>query len=221
MPWGAAIGAVGSIGSGLIGAWGSQGAAKTQAGYGQQALTALQGYLQPLMAQGGDIVNSSSGVLKSLLTPGPNQTAALSQLPGFKFAQDWGQSAVKNLGSTTGLGGNVLTAGANYATGLAQQGFGGLVGGLQSFLNSGIGLESSAANALSGGTSSALQGIGGAKAAGQLGTANALGGALGGLGSSLGSYSLISRLLNNNNQGGGGGVYGAPSGGYFGGSVEG
>lgn len=195
MPWAAAIGAAGSIGSGLIGAWGANKAAGTQAQYGQQALSQLQSILGPLISQGGGIVNSASPILQKLLTPGADQTATLSQLPGFKFAQDWGQTAVKNLGTTTGLGGNVLTAGANYATGLAQQGFQGLVGNLQSYLNSGIGLESNAANALAGGTTSALQSIGNSQAAGQLGTANALGGALGGVGNSLSQYALLSKLL--------------------------
>jgi hypothetical protein len=206
MPWAAAIGAAGSLGSGLLGAWGSESAAKTQASYGQEALSSLQSYLAPLLAQGRGIVNSAMGPLQSLLTPGPNQNAVLSQLPGFQFAQTWGQNAVKNLGSTTGLGGNVLTAGANYATGLAQQGFSSLVGNLQNFMNSGINLESNTANALGGGTSSILQSIGSAKASGTLGASNAIGGALGGLGSSLGSYSLLSKLLGNQNSASGGGA---------------
>lgn len=213
MPTSAAISAVGSLASSAIGAFGANSAAKTQAGYGQQALTSLQGYLSPLLSQGAGIVGSVLPTLTSLLTPGANQTATLNNLPGFKFAQDWGQTAVKNLATTTGLGGNALTAGANFATGVAQQGFGGLVGMLQNLLGTGTGLESSAANALAGGTSSALQGIGSAKAAGTLGSANALAGGLGSVGSSLGTYSLLSKLLKNNDQsqpeGGGPSIYGS------------
>jgi hypothetical protein len=204
----AAISALGSLGSGLLGAWGSTNAANTQAQFGSQALAQLQSILGPVMAQGRGIVNSALGPLTKLLTPGPGQTAALSQLPGFQFAQTWGQNAVKNLGSTTGLGGNVLTAGANYATGLAQQGFSSLVGNLQNFLNSGLQTETSVGNALAAGTSSALQGIGQAKAAGALGTANALAGAAGGVGSSLGTYGLLSKLVQPQQ----GGTYGSQPG---------
>jgi hypothetical protein len=198
MPIGASISAAGGLGSAALQAFGATSAAGTQAQLGQQALAQLQAILGPVMAQGRSIVNSALGPLTSLLTPGPNQNAALSQLPGFQFAQKWGQNAVSNSASATGLGGNALTAGANYATGLAQQGFGSLVGMLQNFLGSGLQTETGAANALAGGTSSLLTGIGQAKAAGQMGTANALAGGLSSLGSAAQSYSMygpISTLL--------------------------
>src|ERR1700722_7141222 len=189
MPVGAAI-----LGSAGIGAWGANNAANTQAGFGQQALAYLNGTLGPVMAQGKSIVNSALGPLAKLLTPGADQTATLSQLPGFEFAQDWGQKAVANLGSTTGLGGNMLAAGAKYATGVAQQGFGALVGGLQNFLNSGVQPETDVGNALAGGVASTLGTIGNARAAGTLGGANALAGGVSG----LGTYSLLSKLLPQN-----------------------
>src|SRR6202035_2344939 len=134
MPMSAAItggiGALGSIGGALIGSSASQKASQQQVQLEQQALAmqqqmfgVAQGALSPYISNGADV----GGTLKSLLTPGPNQTQTLSQLPSFQFAQDWGQKATQNLGTTTGLGGNVLTAGAKYATGLAQQGFSSLV----------------------------------------------------------------------------------------------
>ncbi len=119
-----------------------------QQSLGQQGLATLmdmfnqaKGIVSPVIAAGGGVLNSGMGILnagqntvnsvlptlKALLTPGANMTGTLSQIPGFSFAQDWGQKAVTNIGTTTGLGGNTLKAGADYATGVAQQGWQGIV----------------------------------------------------------------------------------------------
>jgi hypothetical protein len=215
------LGALGSIGGGLIGANASLRASGQQVALGQQALATqaamfgdVQNNLQPYISTG----NQAGSVLTSLLTPGPNQTAALSQIPGFQFAQNWGQKAVQNLGTTTGLGGNTLTAGANYATGLAQQNFGQLVNPLLSLYGTG----ESAGAALGGVASnfgstigSTLGNIGNSMASGTLGSANALSGALGGVGGSVSSALLLSKLLGGGNLGGpgaGGGANGVYSG---------
>jgi hypothetical protein len=218
------LGAAGSIGSSLIGSNAAQQASGQQVAMQQQALAQQEsmfntafGAINPvisagmgLLNQGQNIVSGVSPTLTSLLTPGTNMTQVLSQLPGFQFAQNWGQQAVQNLGTTTGLGGNVLTAGANYATGLAQQGYGTLVSSLQSLLNSGIslagvggGTAGSAASSL-GGTSSnfgntigsTLTGIGQAQASGTLGSANALSAGLTGATSNTSNALLLSSLLN-------------------------
>lgn len=194
MPTAAAISAVGSLGSALIGSNAAQTASSQQVAMQQQVLAMLQKTIGPLISQGQGIASSILPALTSLLTPGPSQTQALSQLPGFQFAQQWGQTAAQNLGTTMGLGGNTLAAGAQYATGLAQQGFNSLVGNMQGFLNSGLNLESSAASALAGGSQSALSGIGNAQAAGTLGSANALSGGLSGLGNSALLYTLGNKL---------------------------
>lgn len=98
---------------------------------------------------GRSITDPAAKTLNALLTPGASMSDTLSQIPGFKFAQDWGQKAVQNIGSTTGLGGNVLKAGADYATGVAQQGFGGIVQQLQALLGGGTNILNSG-NALTG-----------------------------------------------------------------------
>lgn len=211
---GGGIGALGSVGSGLLGYFGSQNATKQNLGFQNQALQSLQQYLGPLLAQGGGIVNSALGPLTKLLTPGADQTATLSQMPGFKFAQDWGQQAVKNSGTTMGLGGNTLTAGANFATGAAQQGYGQIVNQLQQFMQSGIGLESSAGNALAGGTSGILGNMGNIAGAGAMGQANALSSGLTGATSSIGNAFNLQQLLSK--FGGGGGMSGIYSGGTSG-----
>lgn len=265
MPTGALIagglGLAGSIGGSLIGSNAATNASNAQMGLGQQALaqqttlgqqglatllkmfqTAQTG-IQPVLDAGGNVLQQGQGVvnsilptLKSLLTPGPNMTSTLSQIPGFQFAQDWGQKAVQNLGTTTGLGGNVLKAGADYATGVAQQGFGGLVQQLQALLNSGSGLIStgagtlaSGANALAGAATGAgssafsglnslgstigntLTGIGNSTASGILGSANALTSGLTGGANSITNSLLLSKLFNGAATGvtPEGGIYGA------------
>lgn len=219
MPIGATIGAVGALGAAGIGYLGSKNAASAQVDAQNAALSQqgkmfgiLQGAAQPLIDQGSGIVNGTGGVLKNLLTPGPNQTAALSQLPGFQFAQDWGQKAVRNQGTTLGLGGNTLSSGAQYATGLAQQGFSGLTGLLQNYFNSGSQLEQSGVGALAGGAtnfsgqaSNTLGNIGNANASGILGGANALSGGLTGATGGATNALLLSKLLQN----GGGGSLGS------------
>ena len=213
MPVAATIGAVGSVAAGGLGLFGSLTASSQQANALKQAQTLQeqmfaqsQGALQPYYTSGAAVAPT----LQSLLTPGANQTQTLSQLPGFQFAQDWGQKAVQNLGTTTGLGGNTLTAGANFATGLAQQGFSSLVNPLLQMYQTGAGAASSL-----GGTAASFgqtignttAGIGQAQAAGTLGATNALGGAATGAANSYLSTALFSRLLNNSNNAPNPGIY--------------
>lgn len=222
MPVAAAIGAVGSLGSGLLGYFGSQNAANAQVQAQQAALAqqakffgVLQGAAQPLINTGEGVLSSGMGyatsagdTLKSLLTPGPNMTATLSQIPGFQFAQDWGQKTVQNLGTTMGLGGNTLKAGADYATGVAQQGFGNIVNSLTNLLGGGTNLAgvggnlaSSALSTLgfgaqgfSGQASNTLGNIGNAQASGILGGANAASGALTGGANAASNYYFLKNL---------------------------
>lgn len=249
MPIAAGISAVGSIGSSLIGSSAATSAANAQVQAQQQVLAMLQQVLGPVLqtgqgvvsqgqsilgsvlpalsGAGSSILSSVLGPLTSLLTPGPNQTATLSQIPGFQFAQDWGQKAVQNLGTTLGLGGNTLASGAQYATGLAQQGYGNIVSGLQNLLNTGTGalgtvgnigqgvlsaggnILTGAAGALAGGSSSALSSMGNAQAAGILGSANALSSGIGGLSNAALLYGLGSKLGIGGSTGGS--IYGNPA----------
>lgn len=227
MPVGAAvsagIGAAGSIGGALISSSASKNAAAAQAAAQQASLAQIQqmfgvakGAIQPVIDSGQNVLNTGLGIvdpasatLKALLTPGANQTATLSQLPGFQFAQDWGQKAISNQATTTGLGGNQLKAGADYATGAAQQGFTGLTSALQAWLNSGSGLAATGAGTMASGANSlagaatgaatnsanALTGLGNAQASGILGSANALAGGLTGAAGSATNALLLSKLL--------------------------
>lgn len=193
--------AVAGIGGALISSNAAKNASSQQAAMGQQALGQQNalfqqgvGMVQPFIDKG----NAAGTTLQSLLTPGPNQTATLSQIPGFQFAQDWGQKAIANQATTTGMGGNQLKAGADYATGAAQQGFGTLAQLLLGLTNTGAGAAGSAfGNATQTGANmgSTITGIGNAQAAGTLGSANALAGGLQGVGNTGINSLLLNKLL--------------------------
>ena len=224
MPMAAAISgglaAAGGIGSALIGSSASKSAAGAQVQLGEDALNTQTGMwntalskISPVIDLGTNAASGALSTLQKLLTPGASMTDTLSQIPGFKFAQDWGQKAVQNTGTTLGLGGNTLTAGANFATGLAQQGYASIVDKLNTLFSSGGAIASSAAGAL-GGTSAnfantiggTLGKIGNATASGILGQANALSGGISGATGGISNALLLSRLF-------GGGTSGIYSGG--------
>ncbi|HLH92067.1 MAG TPA: hypothetical protein VKX28_26845 [Xanthobacteraceae bacterium] len=212
-----AVAIAGSAAAGLGGAYLTSQAAKNasnaQVQQGEAALAQQNalfqqgvGMVQPYIDRG----NTAGATLSSLLTPGPNQTATLSQIPGFTFAQDWGQKAVQNIGTVNGLGGNTLTAGANFATGQAQQGFGTLAQLLLGLTQTGGNAASSAfGNATQTGANmaSTLTGIGNAQAAGTLGSANALAGGLTNAGNAGLNGLLLSKLLPGGNANPNPGIY--------------
>lgn len=229
MSWiAAAILGAGAVGAGAS-AWGANKAASAQTdaanagiaaqkGMFTQGLGVAQGALQPFISGGTNALST----LQSLLTPGANMTDTLSKIPGFQFAQDWGQKGVSAQATTRGLGGNALAAGGQYATGLAQSSFGGIVSALQGLLGTG---ETAAgtlgSSALGGATTTGTgignltAGIGTAQAGGAIGTANAIGG----LGGSAVNATLLSKLLGGGAGGGslGTGGMGLPNGAATGG----
>lgn len=220
MPVGAAIGAAGSLGAAALGYVGSTGAANAQTQLGQQALglqsqmfNQAQGALNPYI-QGGQ---SALPALTKLLTPGADQTATLSQLPGFKFQSNWGNLTASNALAARGLGGSsgpLAKAVSDYNQGLAGTSFGNLTGMLQNYANMGAGAASSLGGiatqtgASMGGT---LTGIGQAKASGILGANNALAGGLSGGANSISNAYLLSSLM-----GAGGGNINPRTGGIYG-----
>ena len=200
---GASIGAAGALGSAGLGLFGSLTASQQQQSSLKQALALQQQMFGTVQNAEQPFISGGQGALSTLtglLTPGPNQTSLLSQLPGFQFAQNWGQQAVQNLGTTTGLGGNVLTSGANFATGLAQQGFSGLAGLLQNVVNSGVsagGVLGNAAGSFGQTEGNTLSGIGQAQAAGTLGATNALSSGISGGTNAFTNSLLLSKLFGN------------------------
>lgn len=202
------------VGAGVLGAGASIYGSTQQTNAANNAINAQLGMfnttqqnLQPYNQTGQRVLPT----LEGLLTPGANQTETLSKIPGFTFAQDWGQKAVQNLGTTRGLGGNVLTEGAKYATGVAQQGWGSIVNALQVLVNTGGNAAAGVGNAAAatgGQIGSNIVGAGNAQAAGVVGATN-------GISNSVTTAALLSKLGL-----GGGGMYGAGSGSNFLSNVE-
>lgn len=206
----AVIGSVGAIGAAGINAYGAASAAGIQAGLGREALGQQNALFNRGVALNQPFIDAgqkAAGTLSDLLTPGPNQSNVLSQLPGFQFASDWGQKAVSNQATTTGLGGNALAEGAKFATGLAGTQFGDFARLLQGLTDTGARTAGSVlgGSVQQGGVvGNTLTGIGNAGAAGTLGTTNAIAGGIGGATGSGVNALLLSKLF-------GGGQFGQPN----------
>lgn len=221
MPISAGI-ALGSLGSAGLGYLGSQKSASTIGQYGQSAISAIQsmfgqaqGALNPFIGAGQSVLTT----LQKLLTPGADQTATLSQLPGFKFQSEWGGMGATNALAARGLGGSsgpLAKAISDYNQGLAGTSFGNLTGMLQNFANMGAGSASALAGAAGqagGQLGSTFSTLGSSLAGAQMGGYNALAGGLQSGGSSIGNYLMWSKLLG----GGLGGSQVSPDGGIYGG----
>lgn len=146
---------------------------------------------------------------------GTDENAALASTPGYQFSLQQGNIGVQNALAARGLagpGGALAKGGANFAEGLAGNTWQSVVNALQNTYSSGSGAlqnllstGGNAANALGGASTTTGQGIsnnligaGNAQAAGAIGTGNAIGG----LGSSISSAVLLSKLLGGSSQGG-------------------
>ena len=198
----AAIGAGASIYGAYTQSKASQQAAQTLANQQGMALSTAMHALQPYSAAGQSVLPT----LKSLITPGPNQTATLSQTPGFQFAQDWGLKGVQNVQSTRGLGGNALAAGSEFSTGLAQQTWQNVVQNLMNLYRTG----GQAAGSLAGTTANISGSFGPAIASTEIGSANALAGGAAGVAGAAGGATQNLLNLALLNKFGGGGAFATP-----------
>lgn len=161
MPFGiAAIGAVGSVASGLIGSSAAKSAASTQAAATDRATQAeMSMYNQnvareaPFVAGGTNALNQlqqllsgGSPVLSMLgIGPGGGGTGTINPAlfqgsPGYQWQLGQGMNAITNSAAArTGIGGNTLAALQTYGTGLANQDFWNYVNQLNSGYNSQVG----------------------------------------------------------------------------------
>lgn len=215
MPVGAAIAGSAVIGAGAS-IYGSSKAASAQERANREAIASrermfkvAEGYAQPFITAG----QGALPTLTSLLTPGADMSAVLAQIPGFKFAQEWGQRGLTQQASGRGVGGNVAKAGADYATGAASTTYGDIVRNLLGY----AGMGSGAAGALGGaaittgsGIAGNQVGIGNAQAGSFMNMAGAVGDAAGSIGNLVALNSLTGGKLFS---GGGTGMYG-PYGAY-------
>lgn len=217
------IGAAGSIGSAIIGSNASKNASNAQVTMQQQALQQqkeMYGKAENVLSPYANAGASVLPTLKSLITPGADQSAVLAQTPGFQFQSQYGTKAATNALAARGLGasaGPLATAISQYNQGLAGTTWQSVVNSLQGYANMGQGSATSLANAAIGsGNAQAgtLSNIGQSQAQGILGSANAISGGIQGVGNSLSSAMLFNAL---GSGGGGGGIYGNLSGAAYGG----
>jgi hypothetical protein len=132
-----AIGAGGSILGGLLGQSGAKSAVNAETNMFNTAAN----YAAPFIGAGKQALSP----LMKLITPGADQSATLAQTPGYQFALSQGEKGVTNQATMGGLGGNVLRAGAGFATGLAQNTWQNVVQALQNAASMGAGSASSLA----------------------------------------------------------------------------
>lgn len=127
------MGAVATIGAGLLGAgsqmFGASKAADASKTAAQNAantqlmmFNAISKYLEPYRNIGGQAAGVIGNNLDSLTAPIKMDQAALEQTPGYKFTLSQGLKAVQNSAAARGLGvsGAAMKGAANYATGLAD-----------------------------------------------------------------------------------------------------
>lgn len=173
----AITGVAGVVGSSLA-SGAQQSAANTSANtqlniYGQN-----KDLLSPYVTGG----QGAYSTLNNLLGVGGNSQImqdTLNNLPGYQFTLNQGLKSVQNGVTARGLGvsGAALKGGAQYATGLAQSGYGGYAGLLQNSANTGMQAGSSIAGvgqATGASVGSSQIAAGNAAASGYLGATNAV-----------------------------------------------
>jgi len=217
MSWVAAAIGGGSLVSGLIGAGAAGSAAGSEINAGRQAIGTLQGMygqtqgnVQPFIGEG----QQASGYLSQLLAPGGQLTKSFSpqdylanQDPSYGFMKDIG---LQTMNAQAGAGSGALSGAAqkglaswaeNYAsTGyqnaydrwMQQQNatYGRLMGMSQLGQGSALGLGQIGAG-YAGNIANVQTGMGSAQAAGTIGQANAIGGAI----NNLAGYGAMSQML--------------------------
>lgn len=207
MPIGAAIVAAGAIGAGasIFGSMTQKSSADAARNQQMQLFQMISGQAQPFIKAGQTAATS----LKDLLTPGSDMTSWLSSVPGYQFMQDWGQKAVKNIGSMRGLGGNVGKGLSDFSTGTAlSSSFNPIVQALQGLMGGGnqaLGALGGAAGTASTNVGNSMMAGGNAIAGGAMGAANSITGALG----AGTNYSMLQQLIQGGK--GGGGAWGGDS----------
>jgi hypothetical protein len=205
-----ALGAAGSIYGATTAASAQKDAAAQATAAQLQMFNQAKALAQPFV----DFGSSALSPLSKLITPGPDQTAALEQTPGYQFNLSQGEKGITNQATMTGLSGNALRAGSTFASGLASSTWSDVVNKLMSA--AGLGQSAAAGvggNAITtGGQIGAnITGAGNAQAGANIATGNAIGG----IGNNLSSLLTLNALS--------GGKLGASTGGLwapFGGSAS-
>ncbi len=168
-------------------------------------MAALKQYLGPY-AQFGQGLQPT---LQSLLTPGPNQTATLKQLPGFQFASDMANWGVQAGAGKTGISGSTAVEGGQLQSQLASNYFTNFTNPLVQLYGQSAGaagqLGQGAAGIYTGGAQS-LAGLQVGQGNVQAGMAGGIAGSASNALNSYANYQLLQKLT------GGGGAWGPPPG---------
>lgn len=204
--------AAGNIASGLIGSEAAKTAAQTQADAARQSADLQRYIFDTLNQQQGPYREAGYSALKDIQTQLPYLTSKFTPEdfaagidPGYAFRLKQGQMAAERAGNLKGMTGNVLTGLQDYTQGLASQeyanAFNRNLAQKQNIYNTlagiaGIGQNAQGQTTQAAGTygtnvANLLTGGAAAQAAGQVGQANALGGALGNV---MNTYTLASLL---------------------------
>ena len=200
-PISTAIGVGGSLVGGLLGASGSESAANAQTQAANNALAQQTAQYQQTRQDLLPYNTTGQGAASTLTSQLPNQTSAfkttmdsLAATPGYQFTMQQGQQAVSNSNAAKGLGisGAALRGAADYATGLADNtymnqfnidqanktnAYNKLLGTAQLGENAAAQTGSLGQQAAQN-SSNLITGAGNAQAAGDVGTTNALTGAI-------------------------------------------
>jgi hypothetical protein len=206
------IGAVGSIGSAVIGSNAAQSAAQTQAQAAEQAQqTQLQMFntAQAAEAPYNQVGQGATQTLAGLYgingsgagtgTPSAQSLNAFTQSPDYQFALQQGTQAMQRSAAAGGtlISGGQLKAGQEFGQGLASQQYGNYYNRLLSLSQLGQSAASGISNsAIQSGAQigNSIQAGGQATASGIVGSANAISGGLTGATGGVASAALLSKL---------------------------
>jgi hypothetical protein len=133
------------IGAGILGAGASIFGSTSQANSARQGIAAetnmfntAQAGQQPFISAGQSAIPSLEALLGTGPAGTPSPTDMLKNVPGFNFISSLAQQGVSNQGTTTGLGGNTLLAGANAGTQVAlNSAWNPIVNSLQALMQTG------------------------------------------------------------------------------------
>lgn len=214
------VGAIGSIGSAVIGSNAAQSAAQTQADAAKQAqqtqlqmFNTAQASEAPYNTVGQGAVHTLAGLYgingsgAGTGTPTAQSLSQFTASPDYGFALDQGTQAMQRAAAAGGtlISGGQLKAGQEFGQGLASQQYGNYYNRLLSLSQLGqsaaAGISNSAINA-GGQIGNSIQAGGQALASGTVGSANAISGGLTGATGGIASAALLSKLGGGNNNGG-------------------
>ena len=195
MPVGAIVGGA-SLGGAALQSNAARKAAKTQAAAAREGYELARGNLEPFMAPGRGAVaslaelygiNPETGERGQPMPEGALE--AFRRSPDYEFARTEGLRGVETSNAARGMlrSGNNLRALTEFGQGLATQTFGNYRGALERLAAMG----QNSAGALAGAGQQSANMAGAATASGQVGSANAWGGALG----NIGNYAMTNHFM--------------------------